>query len=154
LASASPHDRIVIEIHWLQGKSYWIFYALRRRLAEGKPVIWYRGSMQFLFVKDGVYEAPKGFRSTRLKTRVWTLVDADQLEGIPPELAVQQTKHLNIFTTSLESKRWKPLEKTTVCGVFIMNPWTRKELLQAFVPPVPFLFKLIICFVQRCRSWI
>jgi hypothetical protein len=152
--SASLHDPIVIEIYGLQGKSYWVFYALRRRLAEGKPVIWYRNSRRFLFVKDGVYEAPKGFQSTDLKTRVWTLVDSDELEGIPPELAVQQTQHLIIFTTSLEPQRWKPLEGTTVFGVFIMNPWTRKELIQAFVPLVPFLFKIIIFFVQRCRSWI
>lgn len=119
---------------------------MRRRLAEGKPVIWYHNSKRFLFVKDGVYEAPEGYRSTDLKTRVWTLVDSDRLKGIPPELAVHQTKHLLIFTSSPQSKRWKPLEDNTVCGILIMNPWTRKELLQAFVLLVPILLKVIIYF--------
>ncbi|KAI0252208.1 hypothetical protein BJV78DRAFT_1203405 [Lactifluus subvellereus] len=37
------------------GKSYWIGYALRRRLGEGKLVIWYRERGCYLFAADGVY---------------------------------------------------------------------------------------------------
>ncbi|KAH8993992.1 hypothetical protein EDB92DRAFT_349231 [Lactarius akahatsu] len=32
----------VPELYWLKGKSYWVIYALCRRLTEGKPVIWFR----------------------------------------------------------------------------------------------------------------
>src|SRR6266571_5811755 len=78
LVSASFRDLTAIEIYWLKGKSYWVLYALRRRLAEGKPVIWYRASTRFLFVNEGVYETPKDFLSTDLNTRVWTLVDSDE----------------------------------------------------------------------------
>ena len=110
-------------------------------------MIWYHDSTRFLFVGDGVYEAPKGSRSTDLKTRVWTLVDSNESWGIPPELAVQQTRHLIIFTTPPQSKQWKPLESTTVCSVFIMNPWTRKELLQGFVQLSLFSFDSSSSFV-------
>ncbi|KAH9082284.1 hypothetical protein EDB83DRAFT_2337503, partial [Lactarius deliciosus] len=95
---------------------YWILYALRRRLSEGKQVIWYRDSTRFLFVNEGVYKVPKDFFSTDFSIRVWTL-----------------SQHLNIFTTLPQAERWKPLERTTDCAVFFMNPWTRKEILQAAV---------------------
>ncbi|KAH9043692.1 hypothetical protein EDB85DRAFT_710629 [Lactarius pseudohatsudake] len=121
---------VVITGHIGIGKSYWILYALRRRLSEGKPVIWYRDSTRFLFVNEGVYKVPKDFLSTDFSIRVWTLVDSDE---IPPELAVHQSQHLNIFTTLPQAERWKPLERTTDCAVFFMNPWTKKEILQAAV---------------------
>ncbi|KAH8991968.1 hypothetical protein EDB92DRAFT_1990581 [Lactarius akahatsu] len=123
------------------------FYALRRRLSEGKPVIWYRDSTRFLFVNEGVYKVPENFISTDFSIRVWTLVDSDE---IPPELAVHQSQHLNIFTTLPQAERWKPLERTTDCAVFFMNPWTRKEILQASVHLLlPSLFKLINTMYDR-----
>lgn len=110
-------------------------------------MIWYRASTRYLFVKDGVYKGPKEFKSTELKAMIWTLVDSDELATVPPELAVQQTKHLIIFTTSLQPSRWKPLRGTTIPGVILMNPWTSEELLNASVPPFPSLIKLIIFHV-------
>ena len=126
------HDSTITDIYWLKGKSYWILYALCRCLAEGKLVFWYNDSRRLLFVNEGVYVAPKDFPSMELKTRVWTLVDSNEPSWeVPPKLAVHHTQHLNIFTTSPQSERWKPLERTTICGVIIMNPWTRKEIFQA-----------------------
>ena len=40
------------------GKSIWVYYALRRRLAEKKPVIFYNQQKCFLFVDEGVYKQP------------------------------------------------------------------------------------------------
>ncbi|KAH9180784.1 hypothetical protein EDB89DRAFT_1921070, partial [Lactarius sanguifluus] len=113
------------------GKSYWISYALHRHLCEGKPVIWYHDSRRYLFVAEGVYDL-KDTPSTRFKTRVWTLIDADEDgNGIPPHLAVRLTKHFLIFTTSPQRHRWNRLGKTKQRTVVIMNPWTRAELSKA-----------------------
>jgi hypothetical protein len=143
---------IVIEIYGLKGKSYWIFYAMCRRLAERKPVMWYRGSMErlFLFVEEGVYLAPSIYPFTELKNRVWTLIDADldEYEGtrlpdscrVPPNLAVQDTKNLVIYTTPLQRGRWKRLGQTTRRTFAVMNPWTREEISQALA--YPFLFSI------------
>lgn len=60
----------VTEICCLKGKSYWNYYAMRRCLAEKKPVMWYRASVLFLFVEEGVYQSPTYFRSTELKKPV------------------------------------------------------------------------------------
>ncbi|KAH9080202.1 hypothetical protein EDB83DRAFT_2513110 [Lactarius deliciosus] len=118
----------------IPGKSYWVQYALRRRLAEGKPVMWYRDSRQYLFVEEGVFVVPQYYASTDFKTLVWTLVDADECpSGIPSYLAVHDTKHFNIFVSYPQSSRWESLEKTTQCAVIVMNPWTRTEISQAAV---------------------
>ena len=57
------------------GKSVWIHYALRRRLAEKKPVIWYFEGTCYLFVEEGVYEVPD--KCHQFEVFVWTLVDSD-----------------------------------------------------------------------------
>ncbi|KAH9079497.1 hypothetical protein EDB83DRAFT_2503931 [Lactarius deliciosus] len=104
-------------------QNYWIYYAPRRRLAEKKPVIWYRDSTLFLFVEEGVYQAPEHFRSTTLKTL--------SPSGVPSRLAVRGTKHFITFTTYPQPDRWKHMEKSTDCAICIMNPWTRKEISKA-----------------------
>ncbi|KAI9448465.1 hypothetical protein H4582DRAFT_2124471 [Lactarius indigo] len=89
-------------------RTYWIYYALHRRLCEGKPVIWYLGSRRYLFVSEGVYELLSVYPSTVFKTHVWMLVNADEdKSGIPPHLAVQLAKHFIVFTTSLQQSRRK-----------------------------------------------
>ena len=88
-----------------------------------------------LFVEEGVFRGPPDTPSTDFKKRIWTLVDADEDVRIPPSLAVHGTKLLNIFVSYPEPSRWKPLEKTTLCTVAIMNPWTRKEISQALAHP-------------------
>ncbi|KAI0255603.1 hypothetical protein BJV78DRAFT_1119377 [Lactifluus subvellereus] len=111
------------------GKTYWIRYALRRRLAEQKSVIWYREQRCFLFAEDGVFVAPSNHRISKFKTFVWTLADSD--DTFPTHLINQDTKHFLLYTTSPRRERWKPLEKTTHSAVLIMNPWTRQEIFRA-----------------------
>jgi len=122
----------------LEGKTCWLYYALCQCLSEKKPVILYNNSTRFLFVEEGVYFETPSFLSIDFKTRVWTLVDADENAiGIPSHLIANLTQHLIIFTTSPKPSRWHPLTKTTSAAVVIMNPWTRKEILQALVHPFP-----------------
>ena len=129
----------VIEILCLKGKSYWAFYALRRRLAEKKPVMWYYASRLFLFVEEGVYESPERPRLDVFKTLVWTLVDTDEAkEGVPPHLAVHDTPHFIIYTTSPDQSRWGRLAKTTQCAACVMNPWNKTEISKAFIHLFPF----------------
>src|SRR5271154_347405 len=111
------------------GKSIWIYYALRRRLAERKPVIWYFHSTRYLFVEEGVYKVPDRFHA--FKVFVWTLVDSDEAQdGVPGYLVMQDTSHFVIYTTSPSKDRWSRLHKTVRTEIVIMNPWKRKEILR------------------------
>ena len=131
------HSLTVTEIYRQKGKSYWVYYAIRRYLAEKKPVIWYRNSMLFLFAKEGVFEAPSGFRHSTLKTRVRTLVDDDHaaMTGVPSHLAALGKKYFIIFSTPPNPARWKNMNKTKQYTVCIMNPWTRKEISKRLAHP-------------------
>ncbi|KAH8976722.1 hypothetical protein EDB86DRAFT_3057817 [Lactarius hatsudake] len=116
------------------GKSCWLTYALCQRLVEGKPVIWFSDTSRYLFVNEGVFEIPPDYNSTNFKTRIWTLIDADNCkDGIPDYLGPHRTKHLIILSSSPKSSRWQLLTKTTECSIAIMNPWTREEISQAAV---------------------
>ena len=129
----------VIEILCLKGKSYWALYALRRRLAEKKPVMWYSESKLLLFVEEGVYESPERPRLDVFKTLVWTLVDSDQAkERVPPHLAEHDTPHFIIYTTSPDQSRWDRLHKTTQRAMCVMNPWNKTEILKALAYLFPF----------------
>ena len=115
----------------LEGKSVWIYYALRRYLAEKKPFIWYLYQRCYLFVDNGVYEAPPDFKSIDLNGFVRTLVDSDpSISGIPDCLVDCETRHAVIYTTSPCEERWKRLHKTVRDIIIIMNPWYRKEILR------------------------
>ncbi|KAI9429783.1 hypothetical protein H4582DRAFT_2024675, partial [Lactarius indigo] len=49
------------------GKSYWLLYALCRRLTEGKPVIWFHSAHRYLFVKEGVFVISSDYPSSGFK---------------------------------------------------------------------------------------
>ena len=148
LVSVLGCHNTVIKLYWLQGKSYWIYYVLCRRLAEKKPVLWYRDSRLYLFVSDGVYESPTNLSSALFRTRVWTLVDTDNETSFPPVLSQPGTNNLIIFATSPIQQRWASLEKTTTWDVAIMNPWTRREISEALVHSLlSSMFKLTIFFI-------
>ena len=104
---------------------------LCRRLAEKKPVLWYRDSRLYLFISNGVYESPTNISSTSFRARVWTLVDVDSDQLFPPVLSQQGTNNLIVFATSPKKERWAGSEKTTTWDVAIMNPWTRREISEA-----------------------
>lgn len=125
--SASRIKFCVIELHVGQvGKTYWIRYALRRRLGEGKPYVWYRGGGCYLFAEDGVFLAPSDRTSTHFKTFIWTLADSD--DSFPRHLAYHDTRHFLLYTSSPHRERWSPLKEIAHMTVAIMNPWTREEI--------------------------
>ena len=112
-----------------KGKSVWVYYVLRRRLAERKTVIWYREGSCLLFVEEGVYRSPHNFSPSSFHKFVWTVVDSDEAkEGIPPHLVPHGTRLFMIYSTSPSKKRWKRLHKTASTIKIIMNPWTRTEI--------------------------
>jgi hypothetical protein len=133
---------IHIDIYWFKGKSYWILYAICRRLTQMMPTMWYRGGTLFLFVKEGVFRGDRDFSCTEFRSRVWTLTDADEGPGVPTSLAAHDTRCLVIFTSYPKPARWKGLTKTTFCVEVIMNPWSRREISNASV----------IYFYPRCSS--
>ncbi|KAH9050181.1 hypothetical protein EDB84DRAFT_1555539 [Lactarius hengduanensis] len=101
----------------------------------GGPVIWFRSAKRYLFVDEGVFVVPPDYPSTDFKTRIWTLIDADDSkDGIPDCLAaLQETNHLIILSSSPKSSRWKLLTRSTLCSVAYMNPWKREEISKAAV---------------------
>jgi len=116
-----------------KGKSYWIYFAVRRRLGEGKPFFWYRTNKCFLFVEEGVFVKPlEDVEVTCFVPFLWTFVDADNSpSGIPSLLVDPATKLFNIFVTFPRRERWSLLEKATNTAVVYMGPWTREEIVQA-----------------------
>lgn len=114
------------------GKSVWLYYALRRCLAERRPVILRYGIRPLLFVDDGVYYMRGAFDLVHYKRVLWTLVDADEdPAGVPREFVTQNTPFFVIYTASLATRRWSRLEKTTSNEVIVMNPWSRGEIHRA-----------------------
>jgi hypothetical protein len=117
----------------MKGKSYWIYYAIRRRLGEMKPFIWYFDQQWYLFVKDGVFLCPNHFSATVFRqVGLWVLADPDDSkEGLPKNLSQPLTTVHTIFTTSPQPERWKELLKTTSSTQLIMNPWSWDEIYRA-----------------------
>jgi hypothetical protein len=114
------------------GKSVWIYYALRRCLADRKPVVWLNKGTYHLFVEEGVYAMPADFQQAEFHTILWTLVDSDESkEGVPPYLVMHDTSLFVIYATSPAKERWGRLIKTVRPTRVIMNPWTRGEMYRA-----------------------
>ena len=115
-----------------KGKSYWIYFAVRRGLGEEKPFIWYRANKCFLFVEEGVFVKPlEDVDVTSFVPFLWTFVDADNSPGFPSLLADPATKLFNIFVTFPHQERWSPLGKATNTAVVYMSRWMREEIVQA-----------------------
>jgi len=131
--SLSPFVILILTQRLIRtGKSVWIYYALRRRFAEEKPVIWYKDKTCFLFTGEGVYEAPPSSKPSYFEVFVWTLVDSDEArDGVPDTLVPHGTRHFVIYATSPLKERWSRLHKTVRSIRAIMNPWTRAEIFQA-----------------------
>lgn len=114
-----------------KGKSFWVYYAARRRLAEEKTFLWFYQANYYLFVKNGVYKLPSDWEHSDFLSIVWTLVDSDQsIAGVPEILVPHGTRLFVIYITSPAKERWSRMEKTTNPAVFIMNPWSRSEILR------------------------
>ncbi|KIM80660.1 hypothetical protein PILCRDRAFT_822388 [Piloderma croceum F 1598] len=105
---------------------------MRRCCAEQQPFVFYRNETCYLFVQEGVFEAPARFSSHQYHKYVWALVDADETtSGIPEGLIARFTRLLTIYSTSPDRSRWARVHKTVDERVLVMNPWTRKEIHRA-----------------------
>jgi hypothetical protein len=116
-----------------KGKTAWVNYAIRRRLSEKKPFIWYDSAGYcVLFVEEGVFSQKlQDIVISPFVPYMWTFVVDNYQSGIPPLLTRRDTSLFNIYTTSVPSNIWKRMRKTTYCAVAIMNPWTREEMAKA-----------------------
>jgi len=115
------------------GKSFWILYAIRRRLGEAKPFLWYYFKQWYLFVQGGVFQLPPQWLDFRLfAPYIWAFTDADNSRfDFLSELAEMQSRFFTIFASSPRQDRWKSLAKTTNTRKLIMNPWTWEEMVRA-----------------------
>jgi hypothetical protein len=104
---------------------------MRRCCAEQRPFVLYRNKC-YLFVQEGVFEAPPRFSSHKYQTYVWALVDADEAtSGVPEGLIARFTRLFTFYSTSPTRSRWTRVHKIVGARVIVMNPWTRKEILRA-----------------------
>jgi hypothetical protein len=139
-------------INFHTGKSTWLYYALRRCLAERRPAILLHRRIPHLFVEDGVYRLRGNFQLADYKKVLWTLVDSDEsLTGIPDEFVTQNTPFFVVYATSPARERWSRLKKTTFNAVIIMNPWSRGEIHRAYVMPYNLRchFRLLPTFLEQ-----
>jgi len=112
------------------GKSVWLYYALRRCLAERRPVILRYRRKPLLFVEDGVFWMRADFEFACYKRVLWALIDLDDCptaSGIPDEFVTRHTPFFVICTMSPAEENWSRVEKTTFNAVIVMNPWSRGE---------------------------
>lgn len=116
--------------NYVQREERLVCYALRRRLAGRKPVVWYLLQSCYLFFEKGIYEAPPGFKSSSLHSSGHlTLVDSDEAsEGVPPHLVPHDTRLFIVYSTPPRKKRLSRLHKTIRDITVIMNPRTRTEI--------------------------
>jgi hypothetical protein len=105
---------------------------MRRCCAETRPFILYMEGIRYLFVEEGVFQAPSTFLSSQYRGFVWTLVDADEAtDGVPEQLVPNHTGHFIIYATSPKRSRWTRVHKTVRERIVVMDLWTWKEILRA-----------------------
>ena len=123
------------------GKTAWIYYALRRRLGEGKPVMWYFSDTWYLFENDGVLVKPDHFYPISFKQRVWVLVDHHGEAGstVPGASFARDpwSPLFVILACSPNAAIWKGFERSDRTTTCIMDLWTRQEMHQLWVQPCP-----------------
>jgi hypothetical protein len=114
------------------GKTIWIYYALRRRLAQRLPSILYvGGGIYYRIVQSGVY-IHKGTKDFWRKAPepLWCFVDSAYApDGPPISLAsVGSRSILVVYVTSPTSRRWAKLHQISTQHRAIMDPWTWEEM--------------------------
>jgi hypothetical protein len=134
-ASVSPYVKVIyysLPFIFYIGKTVWLYYALRRCLAEKRPVIWCYRQKPYMFVEEGVYEMGKHFQEATYKIDVWTLVDSGQSpSGVPIDFVQHNMFFFVIYATPPVKERWSHLHRTVSETVVVMNPWTRGEIHRA-----------------------
>ncbi|KIM89676.1 hypothetical protein PILCRDRAFT_192655 [Piloderma croceum F 1598] len=108
---------------------------MRRCCAERRPFVLYKEEVRYLFVEEGVFQAPSTFLSSEYRGFVWTLVDADEAQnGVPERLVPSNTGHFVIYSTSPDCSRWSCVHKTIRERVIVMDPWTWKREIKRAAP--------------------
>jgi hypothetical protein len=80
-----------------------VTYAVRRRLGEQKPFLWYRGGVCFLFVEDGVFQQDvNSVSADDFAPFLWVFIDGDACSTGVPEKLLYDTNLYIMFTTSPE----------------------------------------------------
>jgi hypothetical protein len=104
-------------------------YAIRRRLGEEKPFLYYLSGFCYLFVENAVYErAVESVSANDFAPFLWAFVDGDaRSTGIHEKLVDHTTLYI-MYITSPERGQWKTLTKCTSCAEIIMNPWFLEEI--------------------------
>lgn len=118
------------------GKTYWWYYALRRRIGDKKPILLYQGENSYLFCSAGVLVVPtsQGFR---FNSRMWTLIDSvNASTGFPENMNTLVANIFPIYITSPQQKRWSSAVQFWSVHRVIMNPWTRAEMEYASVKSI------------------
>ncbi|KAH9974969.1 hypothetical protein BGW80DRAFT_1169885 [Lactifluus volemus] len=108
------------------GKTYWAYYALRRRLGEKSDTLWFQASESYLFCSEGVLIVPADFLFRKFSSRIWTLIDSSESpSGIPIEL---RPGVFPIYLTPPTRASWSKLAQSWSDYRAIMNPWTKAEV--------------------------
>lgn len=112
------------------GKTWWIYYALRRCLEEKRPVLWYRSKEYYLFSDSG-FEVVD-LKSISYPEPTWCFVDSKSADSLFDEICDPDNGLFPIYVTSPKQRRWDKLhQQDRYPNVVVMNPWTRAELEKA-----------------------
>jgi hypothetical protein len=85
-----------------------------------------------MFVRSGVFQCPGDLQINSFQRYLWAFADADTSTNSDSlSLTERERKVFTIFTTSPQPKRWKPLQKNTLCLILTMNSWTWEEIREA-----------------------
>ncbi|TFK64832.1 hypothetical protein BDN72DRAFT_962952 [Pluteus cervinus] len=111
------------------GKTYFMIYALRRRIGEQEITLLYRDNTLYLFWEGGVHEVPRIPPQGFSYYKPWLLINSDEApKGVPPELLDQDTPYFVVYCASPPETRWLSMSKGTNPGRFVLNPWTKEEI--------------------------
>jgi len=115
------------------GKTYWILYAVRRRLGQAEPFVWRYANRWYLFVEGGVFKIKDSdFDPTAYASFMWTFYDSNESpSAFPNDLVAVHSSLFVMFVTSPRRSRWEPLLKNRHHDTFVMNPWTWEEMNKA-----------------------
>ncbi|KDQ20868.1 hypothetical protein BOTBODRAFT_183582 [Botryobasidium botryosum FD-172 SS1] len=111
------------------GKSMWIWYALWRRCTQKEPtfVHWEDGKA-LLFSEEGVHIVALEMYRVAEPQVPWALIDADRTWQGPP--ASYFTAAYTIYVSAPTRSNWSRASRLTNLAEFIMNPWSKAEILQ------------------------
>lgn len=114
------------------GKSLWILYVLIRRLSRCLPTVYYSRNRMIFFYDGAAYLLPPlsefAVKQVRFGTETALLVASEDSSFDPASMLTDDLCWYLIYATFPDERRWRALQKETVCARIIMNPWTVDEI--------------------------